>query len=81
MARPTLKFCRVWCGQKRWTGWLPSERAAFEAAVELGLAYQDSQGQIGLGPLTWIEYGERRYARSKTIPVARNSQFRISDWE
>ena len=81
-ARSTLKLCRVWCGRKCWTGWLPGRAAAFEAAIDLGLAYKHpSDGSVGLGPLTWIEYGERRYARSRTVrvdPFAKGMNF--ADW-
>jgi hypothetical protein len=80
-SRPPLRLCRVWCGRKRWTGWLPSRLEAFRAAAELGLAYEDRHGQIGLGPLTWIEYGERRYARSKTVPIDPSQRRDIRDWE
>lgn len=79
---PSRKLCRVWCATKRWTNWLPGRGAAFEAAVQLGLAYEDRHGSVGLGPLTWIEYGERRYPRSKTVRVdPRARGFDAKAWE
>jgi hypothetical protein len=69
MAGP-LTFYRLWCGRKRYTGWLPDRNDAFDRAVELGLAYRNDRGG-GLGPLSWIEEGTRKYAHSKTVPVKR----------
>ncbi|MCP5380687.1 MAG: hypothetical protein AB7G24_00255 [Novosphingobium sp.] len=66
-----MKFYRLWCGQKRYSNWLESEDAIWRLALRHGLAYGESDKGAGLGPLTWIEIGERKYARSKTVPVGR----------
>ncbi len=68
--RKPLQFYRLWCGKKRYSGWLPDRYEVFRVALREGLAYGEDGGEIGLGPLTWIEQGERRYARSRTVPVA-----------
>lgn len=72
MAKSPLTVYRVWCGRKRYSGWLANKNDAFRLAVSYGLAYEDLDGKggVGLGPLTWIETGTRRYARSRTIPDA-----------
>ena len=72
MSRQPLTFYRLWCGRRRYSGWLPSRKEAFKAGVPHGVTFADDQG-IGLGPLTWIEVGERRYARSRTDPVDRET--------
>lgn len=66
-----LTFHRLRCGVKVWTAWLPSREECFAAGVPLGLAYRDRDDVICLGPLTWIEQGTRRYAKSRTVPVPR----------
>lgn len=73
MPRKPLKFYRLWCGRKRYSGWKPSRREAFIAGIPHGVTYQHADGSIGLGPLTWIETGERKYARSATISLGRRS--------
>lgn len=69
-----MKLYRLWCGKKRYSPWLANESDAWRRAVRLGLAYEDAGGQVGLGPLTWIEVGERQYARSRTVVVGRNGR-------
>lgn len=66
MAREPLVFYRLWCGTKRWSGWKPNRREAMLAGVPHGVTYQDSRA-VSLGPLAWVEKGERRYARSRTL--------------
>lgn len=73
MAREPLKFYRLWCGRKRYTGWIASRREVFRIALRHGLAYGDEDGDIGLGPLTWLEHGHRKYPRSRTVVVDRNA--------
>ena len=68
MAREPLKFYRLWCGQKCWSGWLPSRTEAMRAGVPIGVIYEDDRG-MWLGPLAWIEVGKRRYARSRTVSL------------
>lgn len=68
-ARTKLRFYRVWCGRKCYSAWLPDRDDAFTVAEAYGLAYRTGD-TISLGPLTWIEMGERTYARSRTIPIS-----------
>ena len=37
--------------------------------LRAGDTEREEKGRIGLGPLTRIEVGERKYARSRTVPV------------
>ena len=71
MAQSPLIFYRLWCGRKRYTNWLASERQIWNLALRHGLAYEDRVGTAGLGPLTWIEIGERARPRSKTVVTGR----------
>lgn len=71
MAKSPLIYYRLWCGRKRYTHWLPSEDGIWRTALRHGLAFEDSQGVASLGPLTWIEIGERQRPRSKTITIGR----------
>lgn len=66
-----MRFFRLWCGRKRYTPWLDDEREVWRIAVRKGLAYEDADGNAGLGPLTWIEVGERKYPRAKTVTISR----------
>ena len=75
LKRERLQFYRVWCGRKCYTAWLPDRTDAYAQAVAHGLAF-DTDGVIALGPLTWIEVGERTYARSRTVPVPRRPSSR-----
>lgn len=68
--RKPITVYRLWCGRKRYTGWIGDRAEIFRIALRHGLAYGDEH-QTGLGPLTWIEIGERKYARSRTIPITR----------
>lgn len=65
-----LTFYRLWCGKKRYTHWLADRQLVWQAAIDHGLAFK-SKGLVHLGPLTWIEKGTRRYARSRTVPCPR----------
>lgn len=67
--KPKLRFYRVWCGRKCYSAWLSDCDDAYLVAEQHGLAYR-SGDKIALGPLTWIEVGERTYARSRTVPVS-----------
>lgn len=72
MSRQPLKFYRLWCGRKRYSAWLPDRFDAYKAGVPHGVTFEDKlRGGVYLGPLAWIEVGERKYARSKTVPVDR----------
>lgn len=64
-AKP-IQVYRLWCGRKRYTGWLFDLADIWEIALDRGLAYGE-RGSAGLGPLTWIEYGTREHRRSRTI--------------
>ena len=63
------RFYRLWCGQKRYSPWLADEKEVWRIAIDEDLAYVDDGGQVGLGPLTWIELGERKYAHSRTVRI------------
>lgn len=72
MAQPSLKYYRLWCGRKRYTHWLPDLAQVWETAFAQGLAYRAVNGSAaGLGPLTWIEGGERARPRAKTVSLGR----------
>lgn len=62
---------RLWCGKKCYSHWLPTEAAALRLAIRHGLAFEGANDSCHLGPLTWIEVGERRYARSRTVSLGR----------
>ena len=64
-----LEVYRLWCGHKRHSPWLEDEAEIWRIAIRKGLAYEDRHGNAGLGPLTWIEIGDRRYTRSKTLAI------------
>lgn len=66
-----MQLYRLWCGRKRHSHWLESREALIRAAVAKGLAFDDGQGNVSLGPLTWIEYGERARAKVRTISLGR----------
>lgn len=70
MGTTPLKFYRLWCGRRRHGPWMADRDAVFRLAVRKGLAFE-SNDSISLGPLTWIEVGERTYARSRTIRLPR----------
>jgi len=57
---------------------LPDEDLLWRIAIDKGLAYEDRNGAASLGPLTWIEVGERRYAHSRTVPVGRKGVGSVS---
>lgn len=69
MSSQPLKFYRLWCGRKRYSRWLPSRAEAFAAGVPHKVTFEDRSGQISLGPLAWIEVGEREYPRSRTVTI------------
>lgn len=72
LSKQPLTFYRLWCGRKRYSPWLPSRRAAFQAGIRHGVTFEDKlQGGLFAGPLTWIEVGQRRYAKSKTVSLGR----------
>lgn len=62
-------FFRLWCGQKRHSHWLSSRDKLIRVAVSKGLAFDDGAGTVSLGPLTWIEHGERARPKSRTVSL------------
>jgi len=69
--RSPRSYYRLWCGKKCYSAWLLDRDDIFERAAELGLGFRNGN-VVSLGPLTWIEQGERKYARSRTIPLPRS---------
>ena len=68
MGNDPIKVYRLRCGLKKHSAWLSSRQEVMAIALEKGLAYESIDGgPPGLGPLTWIEEGTRRYPRSRTI--------------
>ena len=61
------KVYRLWCGKKRYGPWREDLGELLRLAIRLGLAYPGKDDTCNLGPLTWIETGERRYAKSRTV--------------
>ena len=61
------RLYRLWCGKKRYTPWLPCKRQVIGLAVRHGLAFEAGNDRVHLGPLTWIEVGERPRAKARTI--------------
>lgn len=70
MAREPIVVYRLRCGRRVWSGWKRTRREAFEAGLPHGLTFADNK-HISLGPLAWIEMGQWRYAKSKTVPIGR----------
>jgi len=70
--RQPLRFFRLHCGRRRYGGWKADRLDAFRAGLREGVTFEDPpNGTLHLGPLAWIEVGERRYARSRTVSVGR----------
>ena len=67
---PKQRLYRLWCGRKRHSPWLADECEVLRRAIRLGLAYE-TNGSTGLGPMTWIEIGERARSKARTIPIGR----------
>lgn len=70
MAYP-LKLYRLRCGKKVHSPWLADLDQVWQRAFAAGLAFEGRDGTGGLGPLTWIEAGERARAKVKTISLGR----------
>lgn len=71
--REPLTLYRLWCGQKRYSHWIADIKEIWRVAIAKELAYVDERGEwAGLGPLTWIEKGERKYARSATVSLGKH---------
>jgi hypothetical protein len=68
MSRAPEKLYRLWCGKKLYTPWLSDQDELWRIALREGLAYGDARG-IGLGPLTWIQHGERKHPKGRTIVI------------
>lgn len=71
--REPITVYRLWCGRKRYGGWKLSRTEAFKAGLADRVTFRDGR-RIFLGPLAWIEVGQRRYARSKTVVVDRHGR-------
>lgn len=68
---PPIRFYRLWCGKKRYTHWLPSKGQVMGAALRHGLAFEAGGDRVHLGPLTWIEHGERARPKTRTVSLGR----------
>lgn len=68
MSRQPLKFYRLWCGRKRYSGWQTSQAQAMAAGIPHRVTFKDG-AMVHMGPLAWIEVGERRYPKSRTISL------------
>lgn len=79
MPQQPTKLYRLWCGKKRYTHWIADEREIWRIALRKGLAYGDEQ-KAGLGPLAWIEYGERPRAKARTVSLRRSHVFGANSW-
>jgi len=66
-----LTLYRLWCGKKRYSHWVTDRDSLFDLAARKGIAYSDRNGDIGLGPLTWIEVGDRARPKARTVPRPR----------
>lgn len=71
MARELLTYYRLWCGRKRYTPWVADRDHVFRVALRHGLGSEDDRGIFYMGPLAWIEIGQRAYAKARTIRVPR----------
>jgi hypothetical protein len=69
-SREPITVYRLWCGRKRHGGWRTSRYEAFRDGLAERVTFRDGR-RIHLGPLAWLEVGQRRYARSKTVVVGR----------
>lgn len=79
MPPPPIKLYRLWCGKKRYTPWLTDEREIWRIALREGLAYGE-EGNAGLGPLAWIETGERQRPKARTRVLGRTHVFGAHPW-
>lgn len=71
MGSSPQRLYRLWCGKKRYTHWLPSKGQVIDVALRHGLAFEAKEDQVHLGPLTWIEHGERARPKARTISLGR----------
>lgn len=67
-SREPLKFYRLWCGRKRYSSWKPTRWEAMASGIPHKVTFGD-RGKVHMGPLAWLEIGERRYAKSRTISL------------
>ena len=70
MKREPLIFYRLRCGDKIYGPWHAGQVDAFSAGLPHKVTFKDGN-RIHLGPLAWIEKGQRRYAKSRTVPLGR----------
>lgn len=66
MAQPLILY-RLWCGKKCHSRWTADLDEIDRLGRHRGIIYSNG----AFGPLTWLERGERNYARSRTVPVGR----------
>ncbi len=66
-----MRLYRLWCGKKRYSHWLPDRSDLMRVALRHGLAFEGQGDACHLGPLTWIEVGERSRPKSKTVSLGR----------
>ena len=71
--RQPLRFYRLRCGRRVYGGWKATKEDAIRAGLPDRVTFEDPQDrrQLRMGPLAWLEVGERRYARSRTIVIGR----------
>ncbi len=69
--RVPIKVYRLWCGRKRYSPWRENLDDLMRLAIDHGLAFPGTGDTCHLGPLTWIEEGERRRAKARTISLGR----------
>lgn len=64
-----MRLYRLWCGKKRYSHWLPDRSDLMRVALRHGLAFEGQGDTCHLGPLTWIEVGERSRPKARTVRV------------
>lgn len=66
-----IRVYRLWCGKRRYSPWRESLDDLIHLAIRHSLAFPGTGDTCDLGPLTWIEEGERRRAKARTISLGR----------
>lgn len=68
--RDPIRVYRARCGLKVWSRWFADEADAWwEAHHAQIVRYDFKRRKFMLGPLAWIEIGERAYAGRRTVPL------------
>lgn len=65
------RYYRLWCGRRCWSGWKSTVVEAMTAGIAPGVTFEDG-ANVHMGPLAWIEVGERRYPKAKTVSLGPN---------